>query len=142
MTLELFLMVVSNDRASSSTETFEINMSFEYVLYAYFLWIITKGLLYISHIDLKCVSALHHFLLVMSVIHSTCRNYMKGLKVLKKDKRCCQVVFCFVFQVFGIVQFHRPWFISNDILLQILKWWDFVEFFWNCEFWNKYWIFW
>ena len=54
---------------------------------------------------------------------------MKGLKVLNKDHWCWQVFICFVLRVFEIGQVYRPWLMSNDILLQILKWWDFVEIF-------------
>ena len=69
----------------------------------------------------------------MSVFHSNCRIYMKGLMVLKMDLWCCQVKFCFVFQVCELVQFHTPWLMSNYILLQILKSWAFVEKNRNCE---------
>ena len=61
--------------------------------------------------------------------HSTFCDYLKGLKVLKKDKWWCKVTFCFVYQVCEILQFRRPLLMSNDILLQILELWDFVEMF-------------
>ena len=73
------------------------------------------------------------FCLWCQSFYSTWRNCIKGLKVLNKDQWCCQVAFCFVFQVCELSQFHRPWLMSNDILLQILKWWDFVQIFRNCE---------
>ena len=56
---------------------------------------------------------------------------MKGLKVLKKDRWCCQNIFFLRFCEIG--QFHRPWSMSNNILLQILKIWHFVFKNRNCE---------
>ena len=46
---------------------------------------------------------------------------MNVLKELKKDLWCFQVALYFVFRVCEISQFHRPWFMRNYILLQILK---------------------
>ena len=57
---------------------------------------------------------------------------MKGLKVLKKDQWYFQVAFCFVFWVCELGQFHRPWLMRNDKLLQILK---MMRFCWNFSKW-------
>ena len=61
------------------------------------------------------------------VFHSTCRKYMKGLVVPKKDLWCCQFVFCFVFWIFHLSQFHRSWLSSNDISKKNMKLWDFIK---------------
>ena len=54
---------------------------------------------------------------------------MKGLKVMNKYQWFCKVAFCFVFRFCELGQFHMPWLMSNDILLQILKLWYSVEIF-------------
>ena len=77
------------------------------------------------------------FYLLCKCFLSTCHDYIKGLKVPNKDLWCCQVALCFILRVFDIDLFHSPWFIRNYILLQILKLWDFVDAFRNCEVKNK-----
>ena len=62
--------------------------------------------------------------------HSTCSNFMKGLKVLKKDQWCCQVAFCFFSNFVTSSNFigHCQWamiyccrFWNYDILLKCLE---------------------
>ena len=57
----VLFLVVSNDRASLSTEILEINVSFEYGLVADFFKMLSEGLSSISTIVLECVSAVNDF---------------------------------------------------------------------------------
>ena len=81
----------SNSWASTSTELFEINIFLVYGLdTGLFLLMVSK-----AKVVLECASAVNAFYLWCQCFHSTFCDYLKVLKVLKKDKWCFKVVFCF-----------------------------------------------
>ena len=71
------------------------------------------------------------FLLNLLYLYEGVKGYEGGSVMLS-------ICFSLVFQVWELSQFHRPWLMINDIFLQILKLWYFVEMFWNCEFKKRY----
>ena len=95
-------------------------MSFKYGLDSDSFWMMTEILSSRAQNFLECVSAVNAVYYLCQYIHTTCRNYMKGLKALKKVKWCCKVDLWF-FQFCELGQFHRPWLMSNYIWLQILN---------------------
>ena len=91
------------------------------------VWIMSAGLSSRAKVVLEWASAVNYFYLLCQCFHSTLRDYLKGLEVLKNYYWWCKVYLCSVYRFCELGQFHRPWLMANDILFQILKLWDFVE---------------